>query len=212
MRDLRAAGINLVRIKAIEWSTQGIGLFYGGGQQKAKIPAISFSENQKGSRMTNFCTTEWKVEPIDRWLSKVHGITRSKYVKWLGYSKDEPRRWIRKMKSEEYGKGLIRLPLVTGVPFSRSQCAQIVKTMGWPPPPRSACWCCPNQSDDEWLRLIKESPEEFQKAINLEKELQQREPEMFLHPSGVPLDKVVFKSKEESDLFTRPCDSGVCFV
>ena len=69
---------------------------------------------------------------------------------------------------------------------------------------------CPNHSDHEWRRLKDERPDEFQKAVDLEREIHRRDPEAWLHRSCVPLDKVDFSQPE--DLFSRPCDSGVCFI
>lgn len=73
----------------------------------------------------------------------------------------------------------------------------------------SACWMCPNHHNGEWLRLKLEQPAEFEKACALEDEIRQRDPHAWLHRSCVPLREVDF---EQPDLFSRPCDSGVCFV
>jgi len=55
------------------------------------IPAWT---NQSGTigKLSGFCSKTWKVEAINRYLSKKFGLTRSKYRKWIGFSFDEWRR------------------------------------------------------------------------------------------------------------------------
>tara|TARA_B100000029_G_C16977554_1_gene742371 strand:- start:80 stop:280 length:201 start_codon:yes stop_codon:yes gene_type:complete len=63
---------------------------------------------------------------------------------------------------------------------------------------------------DEWQDIKENYPDEFQKAIKLEKNVQKKDPHAFFHRSCKPLDQVDFE--REPDLFNRPCDSGLCFV
>jgi hypothetical protein len=85
-----------------------------------------------------------------------------------------------------------------------------MRELGWPEPPGSNCWMCPNQSDNEWRWLRQNSPIEFRKAVEFEREMQERDPLTFLHRSCVPLDAVEFT--QEDSLFERACSSGECFV
>jgi len=73
---------------------------------------------------------------------------------------------------------------------------------------------CPNQSDKEWLEVKKNRPDEFQKAVKLEQEIQSDDPHAWLHKSCVPLDQVDFDKNHQDDLFDSGlyCSSGVCFV
>jgi hypothetical protein len=171
--------------------------------------------NQTGNigKLDGFCSKPWKAEIVDRYLSRQFGITRGQRRKWIGYSLDEPKRFTRIMVSEEGQKGLIRLPLVRDVPTRRHQAIALVEALGWPKPPRSACYMCPNQGDDEWATI---TPEEMQAAIALEKELQADDPFIFLHSSCVPLDQIDFtREPDQPELALdggRFCSSEGCFT
>jgi hypothetical protein len=146
---------------------------------------------------------------VDRWLSVTHGLTQSRRRKWLGFSLEETKRWLSHLESQE-----IWLPLVLGIPMRRADCRNLVmKEMGWPEPPRSNCWMCPNQSDDEWREIRANRPHEFEAAVRMEREVQKRDPHAFFHRSCVPLDQVDWTEPET--LFDRQhpqCASGECFV
>jgi hypothetical protein len=175
------------------------------------IPAFTDMSGVVGklSKLSTYCSNAWKQEVVDRWLSQVHGITRSHMVKWIGFSRDECKRVFRMSKGEEYQKGLIRFPLIHDVPTTRQEAIDGVKAMGWPTPPRSRCWMCPNQNDHEW-REIKADPVMWDKACLFEADFRMRDSHAFLHRSGVPLDEV--NLTEEDDLFGGKCESGGCFL
>lgn len=168
--------------------------------------------NGQIGKLSNFCSKTWKQQPRDRFLSRQLNIKPSQGRKWIGFSTDEWKRAQRIMVSKEGQAGLIRLPLIQDIPLSRQQCLSVVKEIGWPDPPRSRCWICPNQGDEEWRDLSKRFPKDFQKAIEFERELHQFDSFAYLHKSCVPLDRVEFT--EEPTLFDPSlyCSSGVCFV
>lgn len=203
---LAKVGVVIERVKAADYGYAGAELF---SKEELLIPAFSNETAGSTGKLTAFCNRWWKLDSMRVYLSKVHGITRSKYRSWIGFSLDEQRRYFRMMNGEEYQKGLIWFPLVEKR-LRRYQSIELVKAMGWPEPPRSRCWMCPNQSNAEWRELRDNRPTEFQAAIKLEAEIQQRDPHAWLHKSCIPLSKVDFT--EEPDLFNRPCDSGVCFL
>jgi hypothetical protein len=119
------------------------------------------------------------------------------------------------MAGKEYQAGLIRFPLIHDVPLSRAQAIKVVERFGWPTPPRSACWMCPNQSDAEWRDLKENWPKEFQQAVELENELRKRDANIFLHESRTPLSEVDFYAQQNFDdeMFNnKPCSSGMCFT
>lgn len=212
---LKSVGLECLRISAQEWAQRWakISLWDLNRTKDVLIPAFStldMPEGGKPNKLKNFCTGGWKVEVIESWMSKVLGVTRSKYVKWIGFSRDEQTRIVKMQQGKEYTKGLISFPLLTECPMTRRECIQLVESMGWPTPPRSACWMCPNHSPHEWRLMKAERPDEFQKAVELEREIHAVDPDAWLHRSCVPLDQVDFSQPE--DLFSRPCDSGMCFV
>lgn len=209
---LAKIGVNITRISSMEWNEKRSKLFHDYADTSREsdllIPAFSTRYSEVG-KLSNYCTGRWKVEARDKWLRAIHGLTRSQFRIWIGFSRDEVTRAVKMMAGEEYKAGLIRFPLIHDVLTTRQEAIKIVKDYGWPEPPRSACWMCPNHHNSEWLKLKREQPKEFELACNLEKEIQQRDPDAWLHRSCVPLSEVDF---DLPDLFSRPCDSGVCFV
>lgn len=198
-------GVEIHRILKSDYATTDIWSTNG---QHLQIPAFT---NQSGTpgKLSNFCSDEWKTRVRDRWLRE-HGVKRSQQRTWIGFSLDEARRFLRMENSEEARAGRLRWPLIHDVPLRADQAVREVEKYGWPTPPRSACWMCPNQGDAEWRDLKVNFPAEFRKAVELEREIQTSDPFAFLHKSCVPLSEVDFT--EQPSLFGAACDSGGCFV
>lgn len=204
--NLATVGVVIERVSAAEFGYGGTDLW--SKTDELLIPAFTTESGQKG-KLSGFCNRWWKLDTLRVYLSRVHGLTRSKYRSWVGYSFDEQRRWVRMMDGEEYQKGLMWFPLVD-LGFRRQQSIQLAIARGWPEPPPSACWMCPNLSDDEWRVQRDEQPEEFAAAVELDASLRERDPFVWLHKSCKPLSEVDFT--EPPDLFSRACDSGACFT
>ena len=163
---------------------------------KSLIPA--FIQNQNGTRgiMGRQCTYSYKVEQLER-AARLHGkVKRGQknvtVTQWIGISWDE----IQRIKPSRVAWSQHRWPLVE-LRMGRRDCLKWMESHGYPKPPRSACVYCPFQSDNEWRRLRDHEPEEFQRAIRFEKDLQavkakteRKRGVPFLHPSCVPLDQV----------------------
>lgn len=166
--------------------------------------------NQSGEpgKLTNYCSTRWKIEPVNGWVRKNLDLTRTKFRKWIGFSFDEMPRALRMMRGKEYQRGLLWLPLAEKLFLRREDCKRIVLDFGWPEPPRSRCWMCPLQNDDEWLE-VRADPELWMQAIALEKQLREKDPFVWLHRSCVPIDKVQFSPKDRT---ATGCDSGGCYT
>lgn len=211
--ELAKVGVGIVKIKCSEWGGKlKTKLFWPGERKDNKplpmIPAFTTDSGSVG-KLSNFCTGKWKIEPMDRWLSQVAKVPPRNRVKWIGFSRDEQTRIVRMQLGKEFKTGKIRFPLLE-LGLNRRESIKLVEDMGWPTPPRSACWMCPNKSDHEWRMEKEDRPDEFEKAVKLEKELQEQDPDAWLHGSCKPLSEVDFTKPD--DLFTRPCDSGLCFV
>jgi len=167
-----------------------------GRWSKSLIPA--FIQNKDGSKgiMGRQCTYSYKVEQLER-ASRLHGkVKRGQknvtVTQWIGISWDE----IQRIKPSRVAWSQHRWPLVE-LRMGRRDCLKWMESHGYPKPPRSACVYCPFHSDNEWRRLRDQEPEEFQRAIRFEKDLQEVKAKTermrgvpFLHPSCVPLDQV----------------------
>lgn len=208
---LASVGLEVHRIRNAEWaSIPAHGKDWMSHNMNTVLLPVFTDQTGTVGKLTGFCSMRWKVETRNRYVRKVLGIPSREQKNWIGFSLDEARRATRMMGGDEYQAGLIRFPLIQDVPLRRQQAIAVVESMGWATPPRSACWMCPNQGDDEWRDLKATSPDEFAAACALEKEVQLIDPFAWFHKSCVPLGKVDFT--EPDDLFDRACSSGGCFT
>jgi hypothetical protein len=203
---LESVGVEVHRIGQEFCSESAKDEFHASGT--LLIPAFS---NLGGgvSKLSSFCSDQWKVRVCNRWLKHNRGMTRSDFRKWIGFSFDETTRILRMMDGVEYKAGLIRFPLVHDVPTRRHEAIGIVERMGWPTPPRSRCWMCPNQSDLEWAE-VKSDPKLWNAALDLDESIRDRDPNAFLHSTVKPLREADLSV--EDDFFSASCPSGECFL
>jgi hypothetical protein len=175
------------------------------------IPAFTKQGTDVG-KMSGFCNSWWKQEVVKNWLRRTMGISPRNVCSWIGFSLDEYPRVLRMMAGDEYKEGRIKFPLID-LMMKRRDSISLVEEMGWPTPPRSACYMCPNQNDDEWRDLKANHPAEFALAVQEERAMQARDPAFWLHDSCKPLDTVDFTRPD--DLFMRACDAkdgAACFT
>jgi hypothetical protein len=209
---LKSVGLEVHRIRNKEWASIPVHGkdWMSHNMNTLLLPAFTNLGDGTG-KLSGFCSKRWKVETKKRYVREVLGIPVKEQRNWIGFSMDEARRALRMMVSEEYEAGLIRFPLIHDVPLKRRAAIRLVEEMGWPTPPRSACWMCPNQGDGEWDDLKRNHPEEFKKACALEKEVQKVDDSAWFHVSCKPLDEVDFSAPE--DLLNQShCTSGGCFT
>ncbi len=187
------------------------------------IPAFVLNSDGSQGITGRSCTFDFKIQPILKELRKLGGIKRGQktvgLVQWIGISLDE----VSRMKDSREPWAENRWPLIE-MRMNRHDCLRWIERNGYPKPPRSACSYCPFHSDAEWRRLKSEEPEEFMKAVEVERLLQQAQASVttkdrmhgtvFLHRSLVPLRQVDFSTEEERgqvNMFQNDC-SGVCGV
>jgi hypothetical protein len=73
---------------------------------------------------------------------------------------------------------------------------------------------CPNMQDAEWLDMQANYPGDFARAVEVEREIQTRDPHFWMHPSCVPLDTIDFTdppTAQGSFFAERGCATG-CFT
>ena len=190
--ELLKVGCDLVRIPKSDYAT--VDLYRN---DDILIPA--FTENGK---LLTFCSNEWKQRVMRRWASD-QGVIDADI--WIGFTIDELRR-----VTTPTGKWQNRYPLIEKR-MTRGDCIALVESMGWPAPPRSSCWMCPNKTNSEWLEMKKHNHADFEKAVVFEQEIRLLDDELTLSNGGQTLDKTDFNESQD-DLFTGRCDSGMCFV
>jgi hypothetical protein len=193
---------------------------------KNSIPAFVKQLDGSVGMFGRRCTGDFKIEPVIRKLRQLMGVRSVRKSSGIlvrqaiGISLDE----YHRMKPSQKPWIQSHWPLVEAK-MTRRDCLQWMESRGFPRPPRSACVFCPYHSDEEWLRLKKEEPKEFDFAVAFEKRLNSAVKndqdlitgEVFLHRSLVPLDEVKFSRSAPSPrsiqlgLFGNECE-GLCGV
>lgn len=162
------------------------------------------------------CTESFKIKPIAKWIkANAPGCTLGK-----GISTDEPHRATPSRESDGYTSAY---PLIE-LGMSRSDCLRIAADAGLPQPPKSSCWFCPFKTTEQWVRMRRDRPELFAKAVELEQMLQDRRCHLGKDPvflSGIggrkrlSLDQVI---PHQLGLFPEwfdeqdACESGFCMT
>jgi len=104
------------------------------------------------------CTDKFKIRPFYRYIEKPATV-------YIGYSSDERN---RVMKHKPRRKVKTEYPFLENQ-ISRQMCKDIIRKHGLKVPPPSRCYICPFHQKSEWKRIMVTHPEEFKKAMELEK-------------------------------------------
>lgn len=185
-----------VEIHVIPHSYATVDIWSGEDGDTLLMPMFT-SKSGRGM-LPKYCSQEWKTRPVHRFLRE-RGITEGEM--WIGFSTDEMQRCRTPQPPFPH-----RYPLIEKR-MSRADCIALVERMGWPKPPRSSCWMCPYKSDQEWASL---PAADFAKAVELEGQLQQRDPDVWFHRNCEPLASIRFD--DQADMFADGCETGMCFT
>lgn len=189
-----------------------------GRKRFAAIPAWTKGEDDRAAPLRRQCTSEYKIDPIERKVRALLGVPRVDSRKrrvacMLGISLDESERmrdsrtsWIE----NEY-------PLIAAR-MTRNDCITLIREVGLPVPRKSACVFCPFHSDSYWRDLKANFPEEWEKAVKFDEAIRDasksgaRNP-IFLHRSLRPLRGINLDAQGNlfGEGFGNEC-SGVCGV
>lgn len=182
--------------------------------QKDRIPAYIGGNGRPDGMETRQCTSNFKIDPIYRYVNGERGKGQ-RVVMSIGISWDE----IRRMRDSSRKWIDNRYPLVERR-ITRDMCKRWMIQEGYPEPPRSACVFCPYHSNAEWHRLKTEEPDQFERAVEYERKLQEtyrQVPRMhgipYLHAARRPLDEIDFEHDDhgQGDLFGAECE-GMCGI
>ena len=165
---------------SLRWRTS---LTTGKRVMVTKVPFFVSKTDGSGRGMFNrYCTEDYKIMPLrrkSRELMKAAGLKRVR--NWIGVSADEAHR----MKDSPVKYIDNYYPLIERN-MSRAECLTWYDAQKMPRPPRSACTFCPYHSDKEWARLARDEPEDFQRAVEWEKQVQTAYREHDETVEGVP--------------------------
>lgn len=195
---LETVGVTLHRVPKSQFAT--VDLYGGADGNTLLIPAFT-NQNGEPGKMPGFCSSEWKVRSVQRWATSM-GVKEADM--WMGISVDEMRR-----ATPGHGKWGKHYPLIK-LRMNRGDCVALVKRMGWPEPPRSSCWMCPNHTQTEWRDIRDNKPDDWARAVAFDREMRERDPNVYLHADCVPLDEADLD--EKNGVLFQHCDSGMCFV
>lgn len=165
-------------------------------------------------KLPGFCSNEWKRRVVDRHL-RAKGVKGG--IRWLGLALDEKQRWRRHHNIKD-GKWTTVCPLVD-LMLNTDSCLTIVEKYGWPQPQTSSCWMCPHKQNSQWRHIRDHHPEDFEKAIEIDKEIRDHDPreeseqggELFLHHSRTPLSEADLDIDDKNQQH-RQCSLGMCFI
>ena len=104
-------------------------------------------------------------------------------------------------------------PLVD-IGMTRGDCLQEIERRGWPTPNQSACIMCPYHSDDYWMRLKTEHPDEFARAVAFDRAVRDEalggnKRPVYVHKLLKPLEEIDFTHGGQMDFFDEECE-GMC--
>lgn len=196
---LESVGVKLHRVNKSEFAT--VDLYSENGD--LLIPAFT-DQNDGVGKMPTFCSNEWKQRAMRRWASTQ--TNASSFDVWIGISTDE----MRRVKQVE-GKWKNRYPLIEQR-MNRGDCIALVERIGWPTPPRSSCWMCPNKTRHEWQYQKDNFPQDHEKAVKFEQEIRKKDDALWLTQEARPLDEIDFSSMPDMFSGSSACNSGYCFV
>lgn len=196
---LAAVGVTLQRVAAKDFAT--VDLYGGADGETLLIPAFTNLSGDVG-KLPAYCSNEWKQRVVRRWAT-AQGVERA--TMWLGISTDEMFRLTKGSKKWNHAFPLVKQRM------NRHECELLVESIGWPKPPRSSCWMCPNHTQGEWRDIRDNKPDDWQAAVWFDRDIRKRDPNAYLHPDCVPLDEADL-SDQNGVLFGHACQSGHCFV
>jgi hypothetical protein len=121
-----------------------------------------FSRKTMPFRKFRDCTDKFKKSPINAFIKQ---FKKEGVIQYIGIASDEARRCrVSEKKWNEY-----KYPLVEWL-IDRKRCIEIIKAEGLPEPIKSGCFMCPYQGDKSWINLMKNYPDLWKKAREMEEQ------------------------------------------
>lgn len=190
----------------------------------ASIPAYTLDQEDKKHMLLRTCTHRYKILPIRKAIRDLLGVKTLRGVKVemvMGISLDE----IQRAKRPDNKWSIHCYPLIENE-ITRSDCLHYFKHNNLPTPPRSACIICPYHSNKEWAHLKNNYPDEFEKAVQFDEALRDKDSKsgfvnkikpsrVYIHRFAEPLKDVDLsdsnKEEYQGSFFDDECE-GMCGV
>lgn len=195
---LKTVGVTLNRVPKSLFAKVDV---WGGKDGESILMPVFTNQSGEDGKLPGYCSNEWKKRVTHRWAVS-QGVKSADF--WIGISTDEMQRI-----SKSTNRWTNRYVLIEQR-MNRRECVDLVRSMGWPEPPRSSCWNCPNHTAHEWRDIRDNKPQDWQQAIQFDREIRLKDPHAYLHHDCVPLDQADLD--ERNGILFEHCDSGLCFV
>jgi hypothetical protein len=213
-----AQGIELVELRKVMQRGERKGeveTLYGRltreGSRSVPIPMRMSGSGAPGNRA---CTTDFKVRLIAGVLRRMGATAESPACVGLGISIDE----FQRMSSDDENFPHVHkvYPLID-LRLTRQDCHNVIAGAGLSIPPKSSCWFCPFHRLPAWQRLKRETPELFDRAVALERQMNDRRAKLgkdrvWLTDKLRPIDLVVGDQADMFDETNDACESGYCMT
>jgi hypothetical protein len=147
------------------------------------IPAYEVLPDGTTTKYKTHCNESWKRRIGMQYL-KSNGLDWVEVM--VGIAADEARR-VRPDKAAWYHNSY---PLID-LHLSRADCLYMIGSIGWPQPPKTSCFICPQQNDADWADVKHNWRDDWARALQLERDIHQVKPMCWLHRSCKPLDEAV---------------------
>ena len=173
------------------------------GQRAPSIPFYTDDEGVNGI-VNRQCTQDYKISVVRKVAREFVGLekgqrSKHRFVMWKGITTDEVERITSsKIKSERYKYPLFEKKM------HRQDCMNYLIKNGHGIPPKSSCVGCPFHSRQHWVDIYKHYPEEFQKAVELDRIIRNHKKfksKLYLHKDRMPLDEAVMRDSMQVDMF-----------
>lgn len=141
----------------------------GYNYMKVSAPYWAWNDGKAGGPLGRKCTFDYKISAVRRKMRQLLGIFGKRtpdhilVIQDLGISTDEAHR----MKPNREKWITNAYPLID-LGMSRADCIAWALNNGIPEPPRSSCVFCPFHSAEEWQRLQRHEPSEYERACKHE--------------------------------------------
>ncbi len=145
---------------------------YGTALRRRVIPSVHW----------RWCTRDFKVNPIHKFYRGLNRPVRQ----YVGIAFDE----IHRMRDSRDALITNLYPLVDKR-LTRQDCVDIISQAGLPVPERSGCYFCPFNSSERWKWMLRNYPDLFEKAIELEE-----------HSKHFPRQRLTDQVFRERDIIT----------
>lgn len=225
-------GIPLIRIGKKNLKSDTLNGLKSADTRFVSIPFFSSGTGKKEGMLKRQCTGEYKIRQVNQCIKKLQGLRGNQRYQeafiFLGISIDE----MSRMGSPEpvkltnvfpfcnyqlgYRRGnySFRDPGHVSLPMSRAQIENWLIQKGYPVPPKSSCKFCPYTTNDEWLDMKINDPNDFADSVLFDQKIRDGKPgvhnsKLYLHRSCKPLNEVDFTKDRGNDMFE--C-GGTCHV